>query len=76
MNFETGSMGCRVVVLAAALGLSLASAVDATPYPGNPPGRAEARIEGDRLVFENATAGMMTSEIRQAGRRLVRGQSK
>lgn len=54
MNIATGSMGCRVVVLAAALGLSLASAVDATPYPGNPPGRAEARIEGDRLVFENA----------------------
>ncbi|MGQ9604565.1 MAG: hypothetical protein ACUVTW_00055 [Thermogutta sp.] len=54
MNFETGSTGCRSLILAVALGLSMASAVGAVPYPGNPPGRAEARIEGNRLVFENA----------------------
>lgn len=45
--------GCLMAVLAAALGSAIASSVEALTYPGNPPGRAEARIEGPRLVLEN-----------------------
>ncbi|GAB6185341.1 alpha-galactosidase [Thermopirellula anaerolimosa] len=42
-----------IAVTVAVLGSAVASTVEALTYPGNPPGRAEARIEGHRLVFEN-----------------------